>query len=106
MLLGHGDGNSHYDFEERINFAVHPSLQGGPHNNHVAALAIALKQVATPKYKAYMQQVRKNAQALAAALLRRKCRLVTGGTDNHLLLWDLTACGLSGIIYILLCCHS
>ncbi|KAF9687266.1 hypothetical protein SADUNF_Sadunf02G0075600 [Salix dunnii] len=95
MLVSHSDGGSHYDFEEKINFAVHPSTQGGPHNNHIAALAIALKQVATPEYKAYMQLVRKNAQALASALLRRKCRLVTGGTDNHLLLWDLTTWGLT-----------
>ncbi|KAJ6685486.1 SERINE HYDROXYMETHYLTRANSFERASE [Salix purpurea] len=100
MLLSHSDGSSHYDFEEKINFAVHPSTQGGPHNNHIAALAIALKQVATPEYKAYMQLVRKNAQALASALLRRKCRLVTGGTDNHLLLWDLTTWGLTGIIFL------
>ncbi|XP_024930845.3 serine hydroxymethyltransferase 7 [Ziziphus jujuba] len=92
----HGDSNGHYDLEEKINFAVFPSLQGGPHNNHIAALAIAFKQVATPEYKAYMQQVKRNAQALASALLRRKCRLVTGGTDNHLLLWDLTAFGLTG----------
>lgn len=98
MPLGHGDNSNHYGFEERINFAVHPSLQGGPHNNHIAALAIALKQVATPEYKAYMQQVKRNAQALASALLRRKCKLVTGGTDNHLLLWDLTTRGLRGIL--------
>ncbi|KAL3592373.1 hypothetical protein D5086_011013 [Populus alba] len=82
---------------------VHPSLQGGPHNNHIAALAIALKQVATTEYKAYMQQVRKNAQALASALLRRKCRLVTGGTDNHLVLWDLTTWGLAGKCYEKVC---
>ncbi|CAL8997244.1 unnamed protein product [Prunus brigantina] len=102
-----GDGSSHFDFEEKINFAVFPSLQGGPHNNHIAALAIALKQVATPEYKAYMQQVKRNAQALANALLRRKCRLVTGGTDNHLLLWDLTALGLTGRNYEKVCemCH-
>jgi len=75
---------------------LYPSLQGGPHNNHIAALAIALKQVATPEYKAYMQQVKRNAQSLASALLRRNFRLVTGGTDNHLLLWDLTALGLIG----------
>ncbi|XP_057987301.1 serine hydroxymethyltransferase 7 isoform X2 [Hevea brasiliensis] len=107
MLLSHGDGSVHYDFEERINFAVHPSLQGGPHNNHIAALAVALKQVATPDYKAYMQQVKKNAQALASALLRRKCKLVTGGTDNHLLLWDLTTLGLAGRNYEKVCemCH-
>ncbi|KAM7252904.1 hypothetical protein ACFE04_025522 [Oxalis oulophora] len=104
---GQGDGNSQYDFEERINFSVFPSLQGGPHNNHIAALAIALKQAATPEYKAYMIQVKKNAQALASALLRRKCRLVTGGTDNHLVLWDLTALGLTGKYYEKVCelCH-
>lgn len=96
MPQSNGDGNNLYDFEEKINFAVFPSLQGGPHNNHIAALAIALKQVASPEYKAYMKQVKKNAQSLANALLRRKCRLVTGGTDNHLLLWDLTALGITG----------
>ena len=94
----HCDSSTHYDLEEKINFAVFPSLQGGPHNNHIAALAIALKQVATPEYKAYVQQMKKNAQALASALLRRKCRLVTGGTDNHLLLWDLTPLGLTGTL--------
>lgn len=92
--------NDQYDFEDRINFAVFPSMQGGPHNNHIAALAIALKQVAMPEFKAYIQQVKKNAQALAMALLRRKCRLVTGGTDNHLVLWDLRTFGLTGINYL------
>ncbi|KAM5574451.1 serine hydroxymethyltransferase 7 [Rosa sericea] len=107
FLLTQGSESDQYDFEEKINFAVFPSLQGGPHNNHIAALAIALKQVATPEYKAYMQQVKKNAQALASSLLRRKCRLVTGGTDNHLLLWDLRPLGLSGKNYEKVCemCH-
>ncbi|XP_057466078.1 serine hydroxymethyltransferase 7-like isoform X1 [Actinidia eriantha] len=107
MLENQGDGNDRYDFEEKINFAVFPALQGGPHNNHIAALAIALKQVATPEYKAYMQQVKKNAQALASALLRRSCKLVTGGTDNHLILWDLRTLGLTGKNYEKVCemCH-
>lgn len=96
FFSGQTDENDRYDYEERINFAVFPSLQGGPHNNHIAALAVALKHVATPEYKAYMQQVKRNAQALASALVRRKCRLVTGGTDNHLLLWDLRTFGLTG----------
>ncbi|KAJ8630644.1 hypothetical protein MRB53_023967 [Persea americana] len=107
ISLCQGDENDQYDFEDRINFAVFPSLQGGPHNNHIAALAIALKQVATPEYRAYIQQVKKNAQALASALLKRKCRLVTGGTDNHLLLWDLRSLGLTGNNYEKICemCH-
>ncbi|GMI74529.1 serine hydroxymethyltransferase 6 [Hibiscus trionum] len=107
MHLSQGDCNEQYDFEEKINFAVFPSLQGGPHNNHIAALAIALKQVATPEYKAYMHQVKKNAQALASSLLRRKCKLITGGTDNHLLLWDLRPFGLTGKVYEKVCemCH-
>ncbi|KAI3930145.1 hypothetical protein MKW92_036544 [Papaver armeniacum] len=106
-LMNQVDDNEEYDLEERINFAVFPSLQGGPHNNHIAALAIALKQVATPEYKAYMQQVKRNAQALAFALTRRKCRLVTGGTDNHLVLWDLRNLGLTGKTFEKVCemCH-
>lgn len=107
LLLNQGDGSDKYDFEEKINFAVFPALQGGPHNNHIAALAIALKQVASPEYKAYMQQVKRNAQALAAALLRRNCRLVTGGTDNHMILWDLRNLGLTGKNFEKVCelCH-
>ena len=101
MLLSEGDDFDQYDFEEKVNFAVYASLQGGPHNNHISALAIALRQVATPEYRAYIIQVKKNAESLANALLKRKCRLVTGGTDNHLLLWDLTSLGLAGI----LCLH-
>ncbi|KAK1402190.1 Serine hydroxymethyltransferase [Heracleum sosnowskyi] len=107
LLLNQGDGSDRYNFEEKINFAVFPSLQGGPHNNHIAALAIALKQVATPEYKAYMQQVKKKARALASALLDKNCRLVTGGTDNHLLLWDLRNLGLTGKSFEKVCeiCH-
>nr|XP_029118295.1 serine hydroxymethyltransferase 7 isoform X2 [Elaeis guineensis] len=107
FFFGQVDESDQYDFEDRVNFAVFPSMQGGPHNNHIAALAIALKQVATPEYKAYIQQVKKNAQALASALLRRKCRLVTGGTDNHLLLWDLRTFGLTGKNFEKVCeaCH-
>lgn len=107
ILLTQGDGSDRYDFEDKINFAVFPALQGGPHNNHIAALAVALKQVATPEYTAYMQQVKKNAQALGSALLRRNCKLITGGTDNHLLLWDLRPLGLTGKNFEKVCemCH-
>jgi glycine hydroxymethyltransferase len=105
--LNHCESNIQYDFEEKINFSVFPSLQGGPHNNHIAALAIALKQAASPEYKLYMRQVKKNAKALASALISRKCKLITGGTDNHLLLWDLTPLGLTGKVYEKVCemCH-
>ncbi|XP_023552257.1 serine hydroxymethyltransferase 7-like [Cucurbita pepo subsp. pepo] len=107
MLLYQGNEANQYDFEEKINFAVFPSLQGGPHNNHIAALAVALKQVATLEYKAYMQQVKKNAQALASALLRKNYKLVTGGTDNHMVLWDLRSLGLTGKNFEQVCemCH-
>uniref|UniRef100_A0A7N0RG96 Serine hydroxymethyltransferase n=2 Tax=Kalanchoe fedtschenkoi TaxID=63787 RepID=A0A7N0RG96_KALFE len=107
LLASHGEEREQYDFEEKINFAVFPSLQGGPHNNHTAALAVALKQVATPEYKAYMNQVKKNAQALANTLLKRNCRLVTGGTDTHLIIWDLRTMGLTGKNYEKVCemCH-
>ncbi|MCO5614054.1 hypothetical protein L7F22_068335 [Adiantum nelumboides] len=97
------EGTEHFDFEDRVNFAVFPSLQGGPHNNQVAALAVALKQVATPEFKAYIQQVKKNAQALCSALQRRGCKLVTGGTDNHLLLWDFRSYGLTGYRFEKVC---
>lgn len=101
------DEVEHYDFEDRVNFAVFPSLQGGPHNNQVAALAVALKQVATPEYKSYIQQVKKNCQALSLALQKRGCKLVTDGTDNHLLLWDIRPFGLTGYRFEKVCesCH-
>ncbi|THU53863.1 hypothetical protein C4D60_Mb10t18880 [Musa balbisiana] len=107
VCLGRTDDHGRYDFEERINFAVFPSLQGGPHNNHIAALAVALKQVATPEYTAYIRQVKRNAQTLASALLRRNCKLVTAGTDNHLLVWDLRTFGLTGKNFEKVCeaCH-
>ena len=57
-----------YDYEDAINMAVFPALQGGPHNHTIAALATALKQVDTPEFKAYAAQVRKNAKALAGCI--------------------------------------
>ncbi|KAI8612341.1 serine hydroxymethyltransferase [Chytriomyces sp. MP71] len=84
------------DLEERCNFAVFPSNQGGPHNNTIAAVAVALKQVAEPGFKAYSAQVRKNAKAVAETLLKHGYKLASGGTDNHLVLWDLRPIGLNG----------
>jgi glycine hydroxymethyltransferase len=73
----------------RIDRAVIPGLQGGPHENQIAALAIALEEAARPDYTAYARQVAKNAKVLAEGLLERGFHLVTGGTDNHLLLIDM-----------------
>jgi glycine hydroxymethyltransferase len=73
-----------------IDRAVFPGLQGGPHNQTTAAIAVALKEAATPEFKAYAQKIVRNAKALAEDLLGRGFSLVSGGTDNHLLLIDLT----------------
>jgi glycine hydroxymethyltransferase len=75
---------------EKIDKAVFPGLQGGPHNHTTAAIAVALKEAATPEFRAYGVQIVHNAKALAAGLLERGFDLVSGGTDNHLLLIDLT----------------
>ena len=85
-----------YEFEDKIDFAVFPSLQGGPHNHQIAALAVALKAAATPEFKAYARQVRANAAALGARLVQHGYKIVTGGTDNHLVLWDLRPEDLTG----------
>ncbi len=79
-----------------IDRAIIPGLQGGPHNHQTAAIAVALKEAATPQFKAYGQQIVKNAKTIAEGLMDKGYKLVTGGTDNHLLLVDLTNKGVSG----------
>jgi glycine hydroxymethyltransferase len=81
---------------KEIDRAVFPGLQGGPHNHTTAAIAVALKEAATSEFKAYAHQVVKNAQALATALQERGFRLISGGTDNHLILIDVTPRGITG----------
>ena len=76
-------------YEDAINFAVFPSLQGGPHNNQIAALATQLKQVATEEFKVYSRQIVANARALAAALIEKGEKVLTDGTDSHMVMWDL-----------------
>lgn len=73
-----------------IDRAIIPGLQGGPHNHQTAAIAVALREAATPAFKAYGKQIVKNAKRLAMRLNEKDYTLVTGGTDNHLLLIDLT----------------
>lgn len=129
-----------YDYENKIDFAVFPSLQGGPHNHQIGALAVALKYVATEEFKQYVLQVgagaghigiactsrpppqsccnagtcihatwppcnrrciavvqvQANSRALAARLMSHGYKLVTDGTDNHLVLWDLRPEAISG----------
>ncbi|WRT64789.1 uncharacterized protein IL334_001723 [Kwoniella shivajii] len=84
------------DLEARVNAAVFPACQGGPHNNTIAGIAVALKQAADPAFKQYAKQVRANAAAMAAVLFKHGYRLQTDGTENHLILWDLRPIGLTG----------
>lgn len=84
------------DLEARVNGAVFPGLQGGPHNNVVAGVAVALRQAMQPAFVEYIRLVRRNAAALAKHLAGLGYRIVTGGTDNHLLLLDLRPLGLTG----------
>jgi glycine hydroxymethyltransferase len=75
-----------YDIEEKINFAVFPGLQGGPHNHTIGALAVALKQANTPEFVEYQKQVLKNCTRLCSELQAMGYDIVSGGTDNHLVL--------------------
>jgi glycine hydroxymethyltransferase len=81
---------------EAIDRAVFPALQGGPHNHTTAAIAVALQEAATPEFQAYGQQIVRNAKALAEALLGHGFTLISGGTDNHLILIDMTSKGVTG----------
>ena len=77
-----------YNLEARINFAVFPGAQGGPHNHTISALATALKQAASPEFKEYQKAVIRNNKVFADTLLDMGYSLVGGGTDNHLVLVD------------------
>jgi len=79
-----------------INSAVFPGLQGGPHNHTIGALAVALKQAQTPEFVAYQKQVIANCAAMANRLMELGYTLVSGGTDNHLILCDLRPMGVDG----------
>ena len=79
-----------------VDKAVFPGLQGGPHNHTTAAIAVALHEAAQPEFSGYAHQVVANGKALADALTARGYDLVSGGTDNHLILLDLTPQGIAG----------
>ncbi|HEY2405900.1 MAG TPA: serine hydroxymethyltransferase [Polyangiaceae bacterium] len=84
------------EFAKEIDRAVFPGLQGGPHNHTTAGIAVAAKEASTPEFKNYARAVVDNAKVLAEALLGKGFSLVTGGTDNHLILIDLTSRGVTG----------
>merc|ERR1719408_933353 len=84
------------DIKDRIDMAVFPTLQGGPHNHQIGALAAQLLEVGTPEFVESSKRVVSNAKALAAALMAKGHKLAADGTDNHLVLWDLRPHGLTG----------
>src|SRR5437764_7437355 len=81
---------------QALDKAVFPGLQGGPHNHTTAGIAVALEEAGQPEFRAYGHQIVANAKALAAALSGHGFDLVSGGTDNHLILIDLTNTGAEG----------
>ena len=85
-------------FGDLIDKAVFPGLQGGPHENQIAAVAVALKEASTPAFKKYAEQIKKNAKVLAEELSKKGWRIISGGTDSHLLLVDtwMDGKGISG----------
>ena len=84
------------EYAKDIDRAVFPGLQGGPHNHTTAGIAVAAREASQPEYRQYAANVVANAAVLAEALLRLGFDLVTGGTDNHLILLDLTGKGVPG----------
>lgn len=84
------------ELEKKLNSAVFPGMQGGPLMHAIAGKAVAFKEAMSPDFKAYQQQVKKNAKVLAATLIERGFEIICGGTDNHLLLVSLIKQGITG----------
>jgi glycine hydroxymethyltransferase len=84
------------EFEKQVNAAVFPGVQGGPHNHAIAGIAVQLAEVATPEFREYSRQVVKNCRYLASCLESKGYKMQTGGTDTHLILWDLRPLKLTG----------
>jgi len=81
---------------DKIDKAVFPGLQGGPHENIIAGIAVALKEASTPEFRTYAKQIVTNAKVLAKTLIMQGVTLITGGTDNHLMVVDLRPQGKTG----------
>lgn len=88
--------NKDKDLAKKIDKAIFPGLQGGPHENSIAAIAVCLKEASSSKFKTYANQIVKNCKKLAGELKKHGFNLVTGGTDNHLILIDLRNKNVSG----------
>lgn len=84
------------EYAKKINSAVFPGQQGGPLMHIIAAKAVALKEVQSPEFRVYANQIVKNAKAMSEELISKGVNLVSGGTDNHLMLIDLRGTGVSG----------
>ncbi|MCQ2554939.1 MAG: serine hydroxymethyltransferase [Clostridia bacterium] len=92
MILSNREANEKFNF----NKAIFPGTQGGPLEHVIAAKAVCFKEALSPEFREYQKQIIKNAKALSEALMKRGVKLVSNGTDNHLMLLDLTANGISG----------
>ena len=92
MIMCSEEMNKKFNF----NKAVFPGIQGGPLMHVIAAKAVCFEEALKPEYKEYMEQVVKNAQALSKGLIERGIKIVSGGTDNHLMLIDLSETEISG----------
>lgn len=86
------------DLSNKIDRAVFPGLQGGPHIHTLAGIAVALAEASKPAFKTYSRQIVKNAKKLAGEFNRKGYQLVSGGTDNHLMLIDLRNKGVNGVV--------
>ncbi len=84
------------EWSKKLNSNIFPGIQGGPLMHVIAAKAVALKEALSPEFKIYAQQVVDNAQALAKGLVEKGYNLVSGGTDNHLMLVDFTGTEMTG----------
>ena len=92
MILSSEENNKKFNF----NKAIFPGIQGGPLMHVIAAKAVCFQEALQPEFKAYQEQVVKNAKALCEGLQKRGVKIVSGSTDNHLMLVDLTTCDISG----------
>ena len=96
IIVGESSLLKNEDLAKKLNSAIFPGTQGGPLMHVIAAKAVAFKEAQEPEFATYQKQVIVNAQAMAKVVLERGYKVVSGGTDNHLFLWDLTPKSLTG----------